>query len=146
MTCMSICTSLGNSAHAKRVGSSRGRCGGVLRGRTLIKLLEQVTVLQSRESPRGMRRSGAILWMNGEFIRSHTWVHAFPLADSKGKTITLTQTCLYYPCYKIRLPNEILLISRPLVFMRNKSCRVQCLTYVRSMGGSPGHVSEEPVR
>ena len=103
------------------------------------------TVLQSRESPRRMRRSGVILWMNGEFIRSHTWVHAFPLAVSKGKTITLIQTCLYYPCYRIRSPNEILLISRPLVFMRNKSCRVRCLTYVRSMSGSPGDVSEEPV-
>ena len=105
----------------------------------------QSTVLQSRESPRRMRRSGAILWMNGEFIRSHTRLHSFPLADFKGKTITLIKTCLYYPCYKIRSPNEILLISRPMVFMRNKSCRVRCLTYVRSMGGSSDDVSEEPV-
>ena len=104
-----------------------------------------ITVLQSRESPRRMRRSGEFLWMNGDFIRSHTWVHAFPLADFEGKTITLIQTRLYYPCYKIRSRNEILLISRPLVFMINKSCRVRCLTYVRSIGVSPCDISEEPV-
>ena len=36
------------------------------------------TDVQARESPRGMRCSGTIL----RIITSHTWVHAFSLADS----------------------------------------------------------------
>ena len=49
---MSNCASIGNSAPAKRVLMLGGRCGGVFRGGTSIKQVEQVKCIHGALSLR----------------------------------------------------------------------------------------------